>query len=101
MERSLATEATRLQGEVAAEVHRRLSSVAEDSVAPEATGIGDTPGLLVAAAAYLVEGPREGELRRAVEDLQSLYGPAGFTLRLTGPWAPYSFAASTRSDGTD
>ncbi|MFL5797488.1 MAG: GvpL/GvpF family gas vesicle protein [Actinomycetota bacterium] len=100
LESARADEAARLQRDVATEAHLRLSEVAEDAVAPDVATSGGSPGPLLAGAAYLVERSREGELRRAAEELQRRYGPAGFTVRLTGPWAPYSFASSSRADET-
>lgn len=98
--RALADEAAGLQADVAAEVHRRVAEVAEDSIAPEATRAGDGPEAVVSRAAYLVDGQRVDELRRAVDELRAAHGQAGFTLRLTGPWAPYSFVAIHRASGS-
>src|SRR5207249_3257646 len=71
-------------------VHDRLLSLAADGSVGGAP-VGPDARDVVLAASYLVPDARSGEFRQVAEELGAAHRDRGFALRLTGPWAPYSF----------
>ncbi|GFE19003.1 gas vesicle protein [Streptomyces glebosus] len=88
-------DAYRAAGAVADEVRDRAAALARDRVAhrPQqgelAAGVGEN----IANEAYLVPMDRLREFHRALTVLAD--GVPGVRIEVTGPWAPYSFAAAT------
>lgn len=51
------------------------------------------PAAMSLNGAYLVDDDAEGCFRAALTELEARFAPRGFQYELTGPWAPYNFAA--------
>jgi len=100
VERIVAEEARAVQRNVVADALGLLADVAEDAVSTDLIALGEASGPVVARASYLVDARGERELRRVIEEVESRHASAGFSFRLTGPWAPYSFVSAGRNDGT-
>ncbi|HEX6501197.1 MAG TPA: GvpL/GvpF family gas vesicle protein [Micromonosporaceae bacterium] len=75
------------RAEVVEDVHRALSEVAVESV----PGTGRESGVLLDEV-YLVPGSDQERFLDTAYDLGERLHVEGLTLRVTGPWPPYSFA---------
>jgi len=80
-------------------IHAALCEQAADARLhpPQAPQLTGTKALMVLNAAYLVDDERGAEFGARVEALADRH--PGVRLELTGPWPPYSFAASEESEG--
>jgi Gas vesicle synthesis protein GvpL/GvpF len=100
LERASADAADRVLDELLDEAHRRLSDLAEDAVVARPGGALDGgPAEVVFAASYLVRKERAGRFGDAVDDLGRQRAVRGISLRLSGPWAPYSFTSGATRGG--
>ena len=98
------TELRRVSGDIAQATYRALSPLARASVreplpaaiaTAEARGGSTQPAIL--NASFLVDDERLDDFRRALSELITLRGPAGFRVDFTGPWPAYHFARETDS----
>ncbi|KNB52281.1 GvpL/GvpF family gas vesicle protein [Streptomyces caatingaensis] len=82
----------RRAGRAAEAVHDTLSPLAEEVRLhpPQDSRLSDHPGHNLLNAAYLVPRERTEEFTRTVAALTD-DAPDGLRIRLSGPWAPYSF----------
>ncbi|MGK5636715.1 GvpL/GvpF family gas vesicle protein [Streptomyces sp. URMC 126] len=73
-------------------VHETLGALAEAVrlYPPQNSPLSGHPGRNLLNAAYLVPRGRSEEFTKTLDDLRDR-APDGFRIRLTGPWAPYSF----------
>ncbi|MEJ2123876.1 MAG: GvpL/GvpF family gas vesicle protein [Alphaproteobacteria bacterium] len=83
----------------AGDVHRRLGIIARaaKSNLPKGNGRevldGNAPALILDAA-YLIEKRDENAFHRLLAELNSALSADGLSLKFSGPWPPYSFAAA-------
>lgn len=91
-QRNTAEEERRKVAAVAEYIHRQLCdlAVATRLHRPQDPQLSGEQGWMLLNAAYLVDDTRNREFRDAVAHLSRL--STGLRVRLTGPWAPYSFA---------
>jgi hypothetical protein len=85
----------------AGELHRTLSSHAEDSRlhAPQSAALSGASGQNVLNAAYLVPRAHSEEFVELVDRTKD--EAPGLRVELTGPWAAYSFAGDFQEDQRD
>ncbi|MFI0740253.1 GvpL/GvpF family gas vesicle protein [Streptomyces sp. NPDC021100] len=91
-ERRAAEAGARQEARQAEAVHETLAALAEAVrlYPPQNSPLAAHPGRNLLNAAYLVPRDRAEEFTRTVSQLTDR-APDGFRIRLTGPWAPYSF----------
>ncbi|WP_312018760.1 GvpL/GvpF family gas vesicle protein [Streptomyces sp. I05A-00742] len=91
-ERRAREEGTRHEDRAAEAIHDRLAALAEAVrlYPPQNSPLAGHPGRNLLNASYLVPGARAEEFTSAVGELTD-GAPDGLRIRLTGPWAPYSF----------
>ncbi len=81
-------ERKRIAAAVRTEVHDALTAIAAEAHRDQLT-----PGSpLELRSAYLVLEEDVDRLQQAVAELTDKYAPAGYSLELTGPWPPFTFA---------
>jgi hypothetical protein len=95
VERHVRAEADRLAGELAEDVHSRLSSSASDAVSlpPQNRDLSGHTGEMLLNGAYLIEADRVEDLKELVAELEERHRQLGARLELTGPWPPYNFVS--------
>lgn len=86
-------EARRGLGVEANHVHFALRAEAREAMLarPSQPGGQKRPGVLLLSAAYLVGKSSETQFHRAAERARARLPAGCFTLKVTGPWPPYSF----------
>jgi hypothetical protein len=98
-ERRVAEEAAARLGEVAHDIHDRLTAVADEAAVnrPQPRELTGRDEQMLLNGAYLVPRGDRG-LEALVEALSAEYADAGLSLEVTGPWPPHNFV--DRGDGT-
>ncbi len=99
-ERARAAETAQFAAQAVQDIAARLAETGSRMVVEELPP--HTPGELdvaLKAALLMPEYALDG-LQRTVQELNEGFGPAGFSIEIKGPWAPYSFVALRQAQGT-
>ncbi len=101
-------EAERFVDSVAQECHDRLSAAAAGShLGPlQSRSVTKRTDDMTVNGSYLIATAERARFDAALEDLQTRFGPAGFTFEMVGPWPPYHFVTigsmeESAHDGAD
>src|SRR5207248_1749520 len=99
-DRERAAEATQFAVQAVQDIAARLAESGSRMVVEELPP--HNPGELDVAlkAALLMSEDALDGLHRTVQELNEGFGPAGFSIEIKGPWAPYSFVALRQAQGT-
>jgi hypothetical protein len=90
MREGLAQRAAQVYAEIARETKETVPAPTLQHLGANLKGNG---AVLALDIACLVERKREDAFCQSVANLSGILAPEGFTLKLTGPWPPYSFVA--------
>jgi hypothetical protein len=100
-DRTIREEGLAMAEEAAGEIHARLGQEAAATAVlpPQDPKLSGRAGRMILNGAYLVDRSGAGRFTEIGRALDERYRPMGVGLELTGPWAPYNFAAATEADG--
>jgi len=86
LDEAVRNEALQKIEELTGSMHREISTTALDTCL-----LKDDLDQIVLNSSYLVNREKYSQFKKKIKQLKSKYEPLGFTIHLSGPWAPYSF----------